>query len=418
MMKKSKSAGSISTQMVNAAADTTTLPIMHSMFSGNIEHVLTVIRENGWDQELYANIKPVAQWLNTKQLIPLETQRKTYDRWILKVLAHCQGFDWVAFNSLSVAHDKKTGKYYVFDGCGRLALAQIYNIEQVPCLVFDLDQQSAAHYFAFMQDEGRRKMDPETLFINKYYSGNIAADIEYKRLLAMDCYILGNTEYPVPQQTKPSYAQIKHAFLTRGYVKAGGRLDDTVNNVDALTLMRESVDLVKQAWFPQYKYNLAGSKKPWTPETGFIIRQDLYMGLITLLRIYPEFRINNNKKMHGHLADYLRSVAESVHQKDLPWKKEGENQHNHEDISVAWGLYKSFWNNLTGKKHEKYVKERAQIYRIEKAISDIKLREIVQKTEQSRKSGAEGGKKSQQLKIAKPNPADADIANSLLVFQT
>jgi hypothetical protein len=417
MTKKSQSTSSISAAAVKATVDSSDLPLMHSMFSGNIEQIFTTISENGWNKELYANIKPVAQWLNTNQLIPLETQRKTYDKWILKVLDHCQGFDWVAFNSLSVAHDQNTGKYYVFDGCGRLALAQIYKIPQVPCLVFELNQQRAAHYFAFMQDEGRRKMDPETLFINKYYSGNTSAELEYNRLVALDCYIIGNTEYPVPQQAKPSYAQVKHAFLTRGYVKAGGRLDDTVNNVDALNLMRESVDLVKKAWFPKYKKNLLSSKKRWTPETGFIIRQDLYMGLITLLTIYPEFRIGNNKKMHDYLSEYLCEVAKSTHQKDLPWKREGGNEHNHDDLSVAVGLFNAFWNNLRDEPHENWVKDRVPRRKIEKAIADIKTAAINNKTENSRKAGAVGGKKSKQLKVVQQNPANTAILDTLLAFQ-
>jgi hypothetical protein len=390
---------------------------MHGMFQGNVETILKEIREHGWDRELYGDIKPKPQYLNTDSLIPLETQRKTYDKWILKVLEKCGGFDWVAFNSLSVAHDTSTGKYYVFDGCGRLALAQIYGIEQVPCLVFELTQRRAAHYFAYMQDDGRRKMDPETLFVNKYYSGNTQAELEYARLMALDCYIIGATEYSVPQQCKQSYASVKHAFLTRGYVRAGGNPSDTVNNPEALNLMRESVDLIKQAWFPKYQRNLRASKRAWTPETGFQIRQDLYMGLIKLLQIYPEFRPGVNSKMHGYLAEYLRDTAKNTHQRDLPYKKDGGNEHNHEDLSVANGLFSYFWKSLADEPHENWVKQRVPLWKMESAVAALNTAKVETKTSTARRAGAVGGQRMAQVKIAqRTTPSNTAVLDTLLSF--
>lgn len=339
-----------------AAVPTTpvVVPETHSMFSGNAANLYAELQRHNLLQIQNQHLKPKLEWLQVDQLEPLVSQRKTQEGWIRKALEYQCGFDYLANGVLFVAHDASTKKYYVFDGCGRLALAQMVGVTSLPCLVYDMSQQDAAYYFSYMQDRGRRSLDKETLFVNAWVAKEKQARFEGERLVALDCYIIGQTKYPVPVNPTPRNPQIKHAFITKGYYKAGGHEQDTVHDPDALEIMRQAIDMIVTAWHPAWKENL----KNFSPEAGFTIRQDLYMGLITLMVIYPDFRRSKSSRLCNLLQEFLNWKAQGVTQQKLEWKTKGGNFHNYDDVSVAWGIFNEFWDKQDGKRDENWVKHR------------------------------------------------------------
>jgi len=320
----------------NVITDANTMhqPNMHRMFTGDAKNIYKELSEAGNIQILNQTVVPRLEMINLDNLIPLETQRFTDGNWVKKAITFQKGYDVIAAGTLMVARDPDDGKHYVFDGCGRWALAQMVGvITEIPCIVYDMPKDRAAYYFAYMQDKGRRKLDKETIFVNAWQSGETSAREEGKLLKFLDCYIVGKTNFPVPPGPTPSTAQVKHAFLTKGLEKAKG---DTL-------LLREVRDLIGNAW------GLVTSKT-------LVIKQDLFLGLITFLNTYPDARRGTNSIVHTALQNFLMDVARvTPNQQDLKWKLDGGNFHNHDDLSVAKGLHDAFYKSLTGQ-HVKTIK--------------------------------------------------------------
>jgi hypothetical protein len=295
---------------------------VHSMFRGNVDEIVASVEKNKIrGQILNANIKISLEMISIQDLIPLETQRETSGKWVADRLKDIKGYDILAAGALSVARDPNDNKNYVFDGCGRLALAQINGAPQkLPCLVYDIPKDRAAYYFAYNQDRGRRNLDKETIFVNAVYSGDSTTDEQVKLLKYLDCFIQGKTSYAVGSKNFGN-PEVKYMIITRGLQKA--------NNDKKL--MRTVRDLICNAWTQKKddeKYNIWG---------------DLYTGLIYFLQVYPEAQSGSLRET---LQEFLAWKAVGTPQSALKWKRDGGQIENNQDYSVAMGLGKEFLSYL------------------------------------------------------------------------
>jgi hypothetical protein len=330
---------------------------IHTKFRGNAQSLRRQLSKLGLLKTLNGDIEPRLEKIAYDDLIPLETQRWTDASWVKKALTQRGGFDRVAGGALFVAHDPTDGNNYVFDGCGRWALGKIVGLDShATCLVWDINRKQAAGYFSYNQSKGRRSLDMETIFINEWESGASDEAIAQGLLLReLNCHIIGKTNFPVPPNHAPDSAVVKYAFITKGYEKAEG---DTA-------LLRQVRDLICGAWQP-FSLDKRGNPKP------LVIRQDLWMGLITLMRIYPELRRDKNSTLFDLLAEFLQNVATlKPDQKDLDWKRRGLNLHNHDDLSVAVSIHYDFYRSFKNKPHRKYVENSIPFHKIRAEMTRV-----------------------------------------------
>lgn len=294
---------------------------VHSMFRGDAEKGQKRLTKKGiFNKVKNTEFTARLEHIPVNDLHPLLTQRETQETWVTNRLGDLDGFDMLACGALQVALDPNDKKYYVFDGCGRLAQAQENQAPAVlPCLVYDITKERAAFYFAYNQDKGRRTLSKEIIFVNAFYSGEKEALLWADRLTQIQCYIKGTTEYAVPHPQKAGHPEIKYRALTEGWKIANGDI----------TLLKQARDMICQAW--------AGT------DSGIdVMRQDLFLGLITFLSIYPEARKNG---IHKALQNFLNWTASGIPQHKIQWKQDGKNQHNKEALSVVLGLTNAFRNS-------------------------------------------------------------------------
>lgn len=319
------------------AETTTTTPTIevHSMARGNVQKARDSLKFPNKVQ--YAHLTSRYMNIPVDQLVPLETQRETSSTWAQNRLNDQEGFDVIACGALSVALDPNDGIYYVYDGCGRLLQAQINMAPAtLPCLVFDIPKELAAFYFAYNQERGRRSLKPEVIFVNSVYSGDPDALVWRDKLVDLECYIKGETNYAVPHPEPINQPEIKYRALTVGWDLSGGDI----------TIMKDARDIIWDAYIA-------------TPFKCNIIRQDLFWGLILFLKQYPEARKNGFRTA---LRQFMSYIALGKNQKDIRWKQDGGNLHNQEALSVALGMYdefrkSSFWKGSFNSPAPRYILE-------------------------------------------------------------
>ena len=276
-------------------------PTVHSMVRGNVIKDIAKQNKKGLTGKLVNDeFVPELLWIKTSDLIPLESQRETNSKWVVERQAAREGLDMIAFGALSVAHDPADGNYYVWDGCGRWAIADFNGgIATVPCLVYNMTKAQAAYYFAYTQEEGRRKLSREVTFVN----GVIGGDEEHlewaRRLDTIGAYIKANDSSNgiVNKDAKEhGYPEILARALIDGYKLAG-------NDV---TICRQARDMIVTAW---------GTTDSGCPK----IVTEVYWALIVVLKSIPESRKNG---LHSAMQGYLNWLADGKTQSQASkdWK--------------------------------------------------------------------------------------------------
>jgi len=333
-------------------------PTVHSMVRGNvIKDIAKQNKKSLTGKVRFREFAPELLWLKTSDLTPLESQRETNSKWVVERQEAREGLDMIAFGALSVAHDPNDGNYYVWDGCGRWAIADFNGgIDTVPCLVYNMTKTQAAYYFAYNQEEGRRKLSREVTFVN----GVIGGDDEHlewaKRLDAIGAYIKANDSINgiVNKDAKEhGYPEILARALTDGYKLAG-------NNV---TICRQARDMIVTAW---------GTTDSGCPK----IVTEVYWALITVLKSIPESRKNG---LHTAMQKYLNWLAEGQTQSGAmkDWKGK-ELKGITGNVGIAKELGYAFAQAFIGSNHFK------QHYR-----NDFVLEKIIPKLEKSPKVAEE-----------------------------
>jgi hypothetical protein len=262
--------------------------------------------------------------ISVEDLIPLESQRNAKTAWIKKALKLSGGFDTIAAGIIQVARDPSTGINYVWDGCGRLALAQAAGVSELNCWVVDLSPKTAAHYFVYTQKTSNRNLSADELFINAYETGEDSALDFADVLYRLGMRIQGADDYWVPQV---------RAFEKSNFPKCNER---SVRH--ALRLANGDESVVR---FARDTIVNAG----WNDD---MIRKDLLPGLVLVYMAYPELMKNGLSKS---LSNYFVAIANIVTQGKLQFKQMGGNMHNREVESVAVGIIRGFRDSPLFKPH-------------------------------------------------------------------
>jgi len=303
-------------------------PTVHSMVRGNVVKDITKQNKKGLTGKLVnEQFTPELQWLKTSNLVPLESQRETNSKWVVERQEARNGLDMIAFGALSVAHDPNDGNYYVWDGCGRWAIADFNGgIDTVPCLVYNMSKAQAAYYFAYNQEEGRRKLSREVTFVNGVIGGD-AEHLEWaKRLDAVGAYIKANDSINgiVNKDAKEyGYPEILARALIDGFKLSG----------NDITICRQARDMIVTAW--------------GTTDTGCSkIVTEVYWALIVVLKHIPESRKNG---LHTAMQKYLNWLAEGKTQAQASkdWKKAQELKGITGNVGVAKELGHAFGKSFT-----------------------------------------------------------------------
>lgn len=290
------------------------VPSYHTKVSGDTEKLTKSLEK----KQLNRAIKSAPAYfevIDVRDLEPLESQRNAKTTWIEKALKLSGGFDSVAAGIIQVARDPETGKNYVWDGCGRLALAIASGVPTLNCWVTEMSKQNAAHYFVYTQKTSNRGLQPGELFINAFEFGDPKAVAFADTLKRLGLRIQGADDYWVPKvplAVRAQYPTCKERSVKRALFYAAG--DETI--------VRFARDTIVQAG--------------WNDDQ---VREDLLPGLVIVYMCYPEMMKNGLSKS---LRSYFQSLAGTVTQKKLSFKDQGGNMHNRESESVAIGIIKCF----------------------------------------------------------------------------
>lgn len=311
-------------------------PTMHDKFKGNATELVKGLVKSGLNGEVNGARRGHHEVLSPNQLVPLESQRNATEAWVKKVLKKGGGFDRVAAGLIQIARTPN-GENLVWDGCGRLALAQATSIQDLDCWVVDLTPEEAAHYFVYVQKTSNRSLKPGELFINGYQTG-APEYLEFAETLKrLGMRIQGADDYWVPRVSltdRPNYPEVRergvrqalrYGSLTTELVRDGKLAKKHLETIQAMTaedFVRFARDTIVQAG--------------WKDDT---IRQDLLPALVIVYKCYPELLVNGfNKSFRA----YFVALAGTVAQGKLQFKHMGGNQHNQEAQSVAYGIVKGF----------------------------------------------------------------------------
>jgi hypothetical protein len=291
---------------------------MHSMFRGDADIAVQKLQAKKAVETKHLELDPKLLKINTNLLVPLESQRVTKENWTIKRLEALGGLDMWAFGTLDVCLDPRDGVYYVWNGCGRLALAQLHGLEQVPCVVIEGPKEQAAFYFGYNQDstQGRRTLSKEVLFVNRYYSGDSTAIDEADILNQLGLYIKGDTNFSVPQPTPDASVEIGY----RAFAEAQKITQQNLN------VQRQARDMVVSAW----SNNPNGCK---------FINQDIYWALCQVLTTAPLAR---KGMLNTRLQQFLTYVATGQDQTSVKWKPKGLSGNSGISRILAVGLVKAF----------------------------------------------------------------------------
>lgn len=336
------------------------VPTFHSKFKGDAKELIENLIKKGLNKENNQTRRGRHEILTPSQLTPLESQRNAKDSWVKKALKLGNGFDRIAAGLIQVARTP-SGENLVWDGCGRLALAQACNIQDLDCWVVDLTPQEAAHYFVYVQKTSNRSLKPGELFINAYEKGEAKA-LEFGELLKrLGVRIQGSDDYWVPRvplAQRKNYPEIRE----RGIIQAMKYARKAGPDISTITKMS---NLRERAWLGMSDEDIVRFARDTIVQAGWNddqIRQDLLPGLVIVYKCYPELFFNG---LNDSFRAYFRALAGTVKQARLEFKHIGGNMHNHEAESVAKGIIYSFRsspsikagqaNIITEKRIESYV---------------------------------------------------------------
>jgi hypothetical protein len=297
---------------------------MHSMYRGKdvSKSIKNINKANGF-KEKHTGLKFDLKEIKVSDLIPLESQRLTKGNWVEKRLKD-QGMDWWAFGTLQVVKDINDQKYYVWDGCGRLAIAQMFANSQgfdisVPCCVIEGDKKEAAFYFGYSQDTGRRTLSKEVLFVNRWYSNDPEALEQGTVLDLMGLYIKNDSGMSVPENPTLGHHEI-------GYRAFNEALTNNLMADNDIALLRQAKDMIVNAFSRN-------------PNWNNIIPQDVLWAVTCFLKTYPKARTNGVNKA---LSDFLVIVALSSKDAKVDWKDKGLSGNSGVAPQLAYGMFKAF----------------------------------------------------------------------------
>jgi hypothetical protein len=266
----------------------------------------------------------IAQWemIPTSDCVPFDYNRDTKSEWCASTLAKEGSFDWQLFGAIEGIRNHETNKVEIWDGLGRLALAQFSNIDQIPVIIHEAGSVEAGALFVKKQKSRNRSLNQEAHFvagcsvitkggtIDKKTDASLKSEL--KILSTIGARVEGgvNTFYPATADVK-KHPKIKINALRRALVIA---------NQDA-TILTAARNLIVHAYGTEVE-----------------LGKELFEGATLMFAACPAATKNGTFKA---LCNFLKSMN-ATPQGKLPFKKLGGNQHNDEARSVAFGFLEMF----------------------------------------------------------------------------
>lgn len=288
---------------------------LHSKVVGNIAASQKKIQKK--NLSAIHGTMPTQQIVLTELCQPYDYNRDTKVEWATACLEKEQGFDWQLFGSIEGIENKQTGVIEIWDGLGRLCMAQLAGVHKIPVIVHTEGTPGAL--FVKKQKLRNRALNPEAHFVS------YASVIE-----------LGGT---VDAKTDK---EIQRELLALNY--CGVRVESGINNFYpkgaptnthpkiSISAVRRSLKLSHSS-FTELKLarDMIFSAYPKADELG----KELFEGCVFLFTACPAAGKNGTYKS---LCQFLKNIS-TIPQNKLPFKQLGGNQHNDEARSVALGIW-------------------------------------------------------------------------------
>jgi hypothetical protein len=267
---------------------------------------------------------PIQQIVDTDRCIPFDHNRDTKTDWINNSLEKEGGFNWQLFGSIEGIENPKDNTIEIWDGLGRLALAQSIQINKIPVII-------------------HKQGTPGALFVKKQKLRNRTLNQEAYFVCAASVLEQGGTVDP---KTDKETERVLFVLQTCGL-----RIESGINNFYPKSNKpnlnpKIQVNAVNRALKiskgSDAELRLARDMIFGAYPTGDHIGKELFEGCVFLFSASPSAGKNGTYKS---LCDFLKSMN-NIAQKDLPFKQLGGNQHNDEARSVALGLWE-MWSKST-----------------------------------------------------------------------
>lgn len=322
---------------------------LHSKVIGDIDTSVKRVQTKNLGNEIGS--MALREIVSTSTCIPFSHNRPTSVEWATKCLNQAGGFDWKLFGSIE-GIKQADGTIEIWDGLGRLCMAQLAGIDKIPVTIH-LDGSPGA-LFVKKQKTTNRALNQEQFFVaaaSSIFAGfsidartdnTIRRDVLALQMLGMRIEN-GQEYYPTVTDIK-DYPSVKVNALRR--CMALTQMDTEV--------IKKARDLIVQAY----------------PNTDYI-GKELLEGLTFLFMAIPAAQKNGTYKA---LGKFLKTMA-VISQDKLPFKKIGGNVHNDEARSVALGIVDMF-------KTSDFSKGNPGNILIKKAITDYRRIVIEDDTEE------------------------------------
>jgi hypothetical protein len=300
---------------------------LHSKVVGNIVASQAKIQKKGLSKIIGS--MPLQELVKTDSCKPYDYNRDTKVEWATKCLQAEGGFNWQLFGSIEGIKNPKSNTIEIWDGLGRLCMAQLANIHTIPVIVHKEGTPGAL--FVKKQKLRNRSVNNEAHFVS-YCSalstsgGEVVISIKEDAETQFELSVLNTIGVRVESGVDNFYPQnIQTQSNPKISISAVRRsLKLTHNSITELQLARNAIF---SAW-------------PSNDNIG----KELFEGLVLLFRACPNAGKNGT---YTSICDFLTYKAGGVSEQKAissEFKALGGNQHNDEARSVAVGLWDS-WNN-------------------------------------------------------------------------
>lgn len=294
---------------------------IHSKVRGNPENVRKSLAKT--DSLNIIGEMPKQKIVPTSQCVPFGRNRDTKLTWAKKSIADEGGFNWNLFGSIEGIPNKQTGEIEIWDGLGRLAIAQLCDIPEIPVII---------------HSEG----SPGALFVKKQKLRNRSLSANDHAVALYDAYLkreLDNeTHHTIRKEVAAlEYCNVRVASGEETWMPESVRKDRPTISINAV---RNGIKITKEPYFAEIG-KLAVDTITNAYGTDCEIGKELFEGLCLIFRAAPKAGTNG---CYQSLKDFLAAQAMNYTQRKLPFKQLGGNRHNHEARSVAVGLL-SLWRD-------------------------------------------------------------------------
>ena len=285
---------------------------MHNLVTGDVAKFQELLKEKGLYGKV-VNDKPVLKTISVADIQEIEAQRDTASKWGYESIVARGGLDNSVFEPINVI--EQDGAYYCYDGLGRLCIHQMMGIENIEAWVSQGTQEEAAARFSWKNKKGIRSVNPESIFSADVYAKEEKALEELDGLSEVGLSVKVRNDKVLPEVSQDP--QIKIAGFRKALRFADGNLE----------ILKMARDIIVDAY-------------PEVLKDNGMIRADLFVGLVIVLDTFEI--LQRPGKPFEQLQEFISSYGKMMEQVKLPFKKEGGNQHNKENESVAYGIVKLF----------------------------------------------------------------------------